>query len=84
MQCEEAFLNIKLMNVPILASPQLDVSFRLDTDASTRGLGAVLSQVQDGKVCVIAYVACALLKAKINYSKTQKENFSPWLGNRTL
>ena len=46
-QCEEAFLNImwKLINAPILAFPQLDVSFILDTDASDRGLGAVLSQV---------------------------------------
>ena len=49
-ECEEAFLSIKrkLMNAHILAFPRLDVPFILDT-ASDRGLGAVLSQVQDGK-----------------------------------
>ena len=65
-ECEEAFLSIKrkLMNAPILAFPWLDVPFILDTDASDRGLGAVLSQVQDGKECVIAYAARALSKAE--------------------
>ena len=47
-QCEEAFQNIKrkLINAPILAFPQLDVPFTLDTDSSDRVWGAVLSQVQ--------------------------------------
>ena len=50
-ECEEAFLHIKrkLTNAPILAFPQLDVPFILDSDASDSGLGAVLSQVQSGK-----------------------------------
>ena len=58
-ECEEAFLGIKqkLMNAPILAFPRLDVPFVLD--ACDSGLGAVLSQVQDGKDCVIAYTARA-------------------------
>ena len=44
---QEAFLHIKckLTNAPILAFPQLDVPFILDSDASDSGLGAVLSQV---------------------------------------
>ena len=44
-ECEEAFLSIKqkMMNAPILALPRLHVPFILDTDASDRGLGAVLS-----------------------------------------
>ena len=74
-ECEEAFRNIKrkLMNAPILAFPQLDVTFILDTDASDSGLGAVLSQVQDGKERVLAYAARALSKAERNYSTTRKE-----------
>ena len=44
-ECEEAFLDIKrkLTNAPILAFPQLDVLFILDSDARDSGLGAVFS-----------------------------------------
>ena len=58
-ECENAFLDIKhkLMNAAILALPQLDVMFILDSDASDSGLGVVLSQVQSGKECVIACMA---------------------------
>ena len=72
-QCEEAFASIK---PPMLAFPQLDEPFILDNDASDRGLGAVLSQVQVGKECVIAYAARALSKAERNYSTTRKELFA--------
>ena len=74
-ECEEAFRKIKrhLSNAPILAFPRLDVPFILDTDASDSGLGAVLSQVQDGQERVIAYAARALSKAEKNYSTTRKE-----------
>ena len=74
-ECEETSLNIKrkLMNAPILVFPRLDVPFILDTDACDSGLGAVLSQVQDGKERVIAYAARALSKAERNSSTTRKE-----------
>ena len=74
-ECEEAFRDIKhrLWSAPILAFPQLDVPFILDSDASDSGLGAVLFQVQCGKERVIAYAVRALLKAKWNYSTTRKE-----------
>ena len=75
VQCEEAFASIKrkLMNAPILAFPQLEEPFILDTDASDKGLGAVLSQVQGGNERVIAYAAHALSKAEGKYITTRKE-----------
>ena len=74
-ECEEAFQDIKhrLSSAPILAFPQLDVPFTLDSDASDSGLGAVLSQVQYEKERVIAYAPRVLSKAERNYSTTRKE-----------
>ena len=73
--CQEAFSTIKrhLSNAPILAFPCMEVPFILDADASDRGLGAILSQVQDGRERVVAYAARALSKAERNYSTTRKE-----------
>ena len=74
-ECEEAFLHIKLklMNAPILAFPQLDVPFILESDAIDSGLGMVLSRIQCVKDRVIAYAAWALSKAERNYNTTWKE-----------
>ena len=48
---------------PVLAYPDFSKEFKLHTDASTTGLGAVL--YQDGKV--IAYASRALTKSEKNY-----------------
>jgi hypothetical protein len=55
--CSDAFLELKkkLMTSPLLALPRFNLSFILDTDASGEGLGAVLSQLIDGREHVIAY-----------------------------
>jgi len=49
-ECQESFdkLKSKLSNTPLLAFPDFKAPFILTTDASTVGLGAVLSQVQEG------------------------------------
>lgn len=49
--CQAAFeiLKEKLCSAPILAFPKPGLKYILDTDASDVGIGAVLSQVQDGK-----------------------------------
>ncbi len=56
-ECDLAFNTIKrkLTSAPILGYPITQGTFYLDTDASQDGIGAVLSQWQDGVERVIAY-----------------------------
>ena len=74
-ECQNAFdlLKTKLMESPILAYPGFKETFILDTDASDRGIGAVLSQIQDGKERVIAYASRTLSKSEQRYCVTRKE-----------
>ena len=60
--CEEAFQKLqgKLASAPILAFPCFAQTFMLDTAVSNKGIGAVLSQVEDGKETVIAYASRVL------------------------
>ena len=65
--CQAAFLELKkrLMNPPVLAYPNFDLDFVLETDASHQGLGAVLSQRQaDGQLHLLLLLAefCQLQK----------------------
>jgi LDH2 family malate/lactate/ureidoglycolate dehydrogenase len=64
----ESSLKTRLITAPVLAYPQAEGSeFILDTDASDYAIGAVLSQVQDGKERVIAYGSRCLDKPERNY-----------------
>ena len=74
-QCQTAFEELKerLCSSPILAYPCREGLFVLDTDASDYGIGAVLSQVQDGEEKVIAYASRALSKPERNYCVTRRE-----------
>ena len=47
--------------------------FILDVDACNYGIGAVLSQVQDGKEKVVSYASRTLNRAETNYCVTDKE-----------
>ena len=74
--CQAAFeeLRQRLVTAPILAFPDLNQPFILDTDASDTGVGAVLSQVDDeGRERVIAYASKVLSKAERRYCVTRKE-----------
>src|SRR6266540_3421218 len=67
-------LKRKLTEKPILAHPNFTKIFKLCTNASDVGLGAVLMQEDDQeKDRVICYEAKTLLLAEKNYSTTEKE-----------
>ncbi len=54
---EDAFIKLKdaLCKAPVLAYPDFDLPYVMDTDASNLAIGAVLSQIQDGEEKVIMY-----------------------------
>ena len=58
---------------PILAYPNYDEEFYIHTDASQKGLGCILYQVQDGKKRVITYGSRSLVPAEKNYHSTKLE-----------
>lgn len=57
-----------LSHPPVLAYPDFEVPFILHTDASQKGLGAVLYQRQGGLLKVIAYGSRTLSPAEKNYN----------------
>lgn len=75
---QQAFdaLKTALCSAPILSQPIPDGKFILRTDASSYGLGAVLSQIQDGKEKVIAYHSRKLNPAEMKYPVHERELLS--------
>ena len=74
--CQNAFdeLRKRLVSSPVLAYPDYERRFILDTDASDVGIGAVLSQVSDcGSERVIAYASRSLTRPEQRYCVTRKE-----------
>ena len=71
-ECQKAFniLKERLTSAPILAYPRGEGNFILDTDCSGVGMGAVLSQIQDGEEKVIAYGSHALNRSQRRYCTT--------------
>ena len=69
-------LKIALTTAPVLGYPRYDLPYILETDAAETGLGAVISQIQDGRKRIIAYASRGLRKGesnKANYSSKKLE-----------
>ncbi|KAL5509594.1 hypothetical protein EMCRGX_G004988 [Ephydatia muelleri] len=88
-KCETAFQELKrlLCYTPVLASPDFEKPFILQTDASNSeyGVGAVLSQ-RDALGCdhPIAYFSRKLLPREVRYSTVEKECLAIKLGMETF
>lgn len=74
-ECEQSFqtMKVRLTKAPILAFANFSLPFILEVDASHHGLGAVLSQEQDGKVRPVAYASRSLNPAERKYSSMKLE-----------
>ena len=75
-KCDRAFRKLKelLSSSPILQSPDFSRTFVLQTDASDRGVGAVLSQIgEDGVEHPVSYYSRKLLLREQRYSTVEKE-----------
>ncbi|KAG1937121.1 hypothetical protein F2P79_018352 [Pimephales promelas] len=74
-KCQEAFEQLKsrLTSAPVLGYPLDSGQLLLDTDASDWGIGAVLSQVQEGEERVLAYGSRRLSATEQNYCTTRRE-----------
>ena len=73
--CQAAFnqLKTRFTTSPITVFPDFSQAFRLYTDASTAGLGAILAQVREGKERIICCTSRALNKAEKSYPATKLE-----------
>ena len=75
-EAHEAFdlLKAACLQAPILSFPDFNKPFLLETDASGRGLGDVLSQKQaDGWYHLMAYASCVMNKTEQRYHSNKQE-----------
>jgi len=72
---QEAFeeLKEKITSQPVLSLPKREGKFRVETDASGHAIGGVLSQEQDGKWRLIAFLSRTMQAAEQNYKIYNKE-----------
>ena len=73
--CQQAFDKLKraLTSSDVLSYPSDEGQFILDTDASNFGLGAVLSQEQNGEIKVISFFSKTFSATERRYCVTRRE-----------
>ncbi len=75
---KDTFVKLKeaLCKAPVLAYPNPDVPYIMDTDASNLAIGAALSQVQDGEDKVIRYGSKTFSGSQRRWCMTRRELFA--------
>ena len=75
---QKAFDTLKsaLVSAPILGNINMHDFLYLDCDASSFGIGAVLSQLQNGQERVVAYFSKSMTKTQCQYCVTRRELLS--------
>ena len=71
--CWKSRATAQLTNPPVLAYADYHLPFKLHTDASSTGLGAVLCQQQDGQDKVVSYASRRLKPPEKNYPSHKLE-----------
>ncbi|CAM4425854.1 unnamed protein product [Lepidochelys kempii] len=78
-KCQKAFYKLKatLMSDPVLRAPDFDKPFLVTTDASERGVGAVLMQKgPDQEFHPVVFLSKKLSERESNWSVTEKECYA--------
>ncbi|CAM4413476.1 unnamed protein product [Caretta caretta] len=78
-ECQKAFnqLKVTLMSDPMLRAPDFDKSFLATTDASKRGVGAVLMQEgQDQEFHPVVFLSKKLSERESNWSVSEKDCYA--------
>lgn len=82
-ECQDSFNYLKdaLVFSPVLVYPDFSKRFILQTDASTKGLGAILTQEVDGTDYLIVFASRGLKQAEKNYPSFELEALSGHFDN---
>lgn len=77
-EADVSFQKLKecLVSAPVLTCPDYNQPFEVHTDASSYGVGAMLTQTRDGKEHPIAYMSRSLAPSERNYGITERETLA--------